>query len=380
MKIVHLLPGLTKGGGEKVTVDLANHAAAAGHQVTVIAGFTHDPAVLRETIHPAVDVRYISTKGERRLRLYGMGFRWFWQNRFWVAEQDVLHCHLTFASVMGTFVRFLRRLRRSRKPVVVETYHAVGMPIPKFQRWVHARLSSYRDALAVMAEDDYWNRFRALRPKLLSRLILNGVTAPRAVGAEESAAWRRAHGIPADVRLVGTIGALRPERHPERYVPMFIRISEQLGGGVHFVIGGDGPEMGRLQEAVARSGIRERIHLVGLVLEPALPLSALDLYLTLSMGTVTGIAALEAAHAGVPVLAMQFIDSYSPRETDWIWSSHDLVAIGDRAAALLADPPALAALAARQTAYALAHHTVDAMAASYYELYREAAEAVAAGR
>ena len=40
MNIVHVLPALTKGGGEKVAVDLANHAARTGHEVTMLVEIT----------------------------------------------------------------------------------------------------------------------------------------------------------------------------------------------------------------------------------------------------------------------------------------------------------------------------------------------------
>ena len=45
-----MLPALTKGGGEKVAVELANHAARAGHNITIIVGWSVNPRLLRDTL------------------------------------------------------------------------------------------------------------------------------------------------------------------------------------------------------------------------------------------------------------------------------------------------------------------------------------------
>ena len=42
MNIVHVVPALTKGGAERVAVELANHAVGSGHKVTLIAGWSVD--------------------------------------------------------------------------------------------------------------------------------------------------------------------------------------------------------------------------------------------------------------------------------------------------------------------------------------------------
>jgi hypothetical protein len=146
MKIVHLLPALTKGGGERMAVDLANAAAAAGHQVTVIAGYPVDPALLRDSLGESVDVRYVSRTRSGRLRNYLDGVLWLQRNASWLADQDVLHCLLTYGAVMGALARLFRRLRRRERPAIVETYHGVGCFVPAASRWFHLPSGHSRDA------------------------------------------------------------------------------------------------------------------------------------------------------------------------------------------------------------------------------------------
>lgn len=38
MKIAHVLPSLARGGGERLTIELANRQVEAGHDVTLIIG------------------------------------------------------------------------------------------------------------------------------------------------------------------------------------------------------------------------------------------------------------------------------------------------------------------------------------------------------
>jgi glycosyltransferase involved in cell wall biosynthesis len=298
------------------------------------------------------------------------------RHRAWLAEQDIVHCHLTFGAVFGAAVRALTALGKSR-PTVVETYHSVGMPMPPLNRWLRARLAARFDAFALMAQDDYWSRFVASHPDLLSRVILNGISDPGPIEADPLVrrAYRRRLSIPDDCRfVVGTVGMLRPDRVPWRFVQIFAQIARALGSQVHFVLAGAGSEYDRVRSMVAEHGLEAQVHMPGLVLDPRLPLSILDLYVTINVREVTGLAALEAAHAGVPVLGIQRADGYCAQPEDWIWSSHDARETAERAIALLRSPAELRALAERQSAYVRTHHSADAMFRSYDALYQAAME------
>lgn len=377
MKIVHVLPALTKGGGERVAAELASHAAQAGHQVTLIAAYPVDSALLRDALHPGVRVRYISDSVDSRLGRYLRVLPWLWRHRSWLAEQDILHCHLTYGAVFGTAMGILRRVWGARRPVVVETYHAVGMPIPPLHRWLHACLAARRDALVLMAEDEYWRTFLANRPGLFSEFIPNGISisCQDDVNPAVRRAYRRELGIPDNCRFViGAVGRLEPDRQPWLYLPIFAEVARALRPEVHFVLAGGGTELDRMRSLVIEHGLAGRVHLPGLVLDPCLPLSIMDLYITLNVGATTGVAALEAALSNLPVLGIQMLAGYRPGPNDWIWSSADLLEVAGRAIELLRSPTDRQALAERQTAYVRAHHTTEAMACSYNALYQAAIE------
>ena len=70
MKIAHVVPALTKGGGEKVAAELANHASRAGHKITMIVGWPVDPSLLRDKLLTDVKVVCVSKKLRSRTGRY----------------------------------------------------------------------------------------------------------------------------------------------------------------------------------------------------------------------------------------------------------------------------------------------------------------------
>jgi glycosyltransferase involved in cell wall biosynthesis len=372
MKIVHVIPALTKGGAERVVVDLANQAIEDGHAVTILAGCAADAELLPAPLDPRVQFRFLADEASRPRAAYGRLLPWIVGNWSWLRAQDVLHCHLTLGSVLGTLVQAVRAIRRSDRPVVVETYHAVGMAITNRHRAIHAWLLKHRDAVAFMATDPFWERYRAARPAQLLRTIPNGVS--RAPPADPCACerFRRATGLPADATVVGTVGRLVWERRPDLLLRAFAHLRRQSEVPVHFLLAGEGPERARLEALAHELEVADVVHMPGLVANPVEAFGAIDLYLTVNIGAITGVAALEAALAGLPVVALQLVKSRPERDDDWIWSSSDPFEVGAHCAELIASPKKLAALGRGQRRHAEKHFQVGAMADSYYRLYSQA--------
>ena len=372
MKIVHVIPALTKGGAERVVVDLANQAIEDGHAVTILAGCAANAELLPAPLDPRVQIRFLADEASRPRAAYVRLLPWIVGNWSWLRAQDVLHCHLTLGSVLGTLVQAVRAIGRSDRPVVVETYHAVGMAITNRHRAIHAWLLKHRDAVAFMATDPFWERYRAARPAQLLRTIPNGVS--RAPPADPCACerFRRATGLPADATVVGTVGRLVWERRPDLLLRAFAHLRNQSEVPVHFLLAGEGPERARLEALAHELEVADAVHMPGLVANPMEAFGAIDLYLTVNIGAITGVAALEAALAGLPVVALQLVKSRPERDDDWIWSSSEPVKVAEYALILLRDVATLKGLAQRQQDYVSAHHRVETMALAYEELYKKA--------
>lgn len=375
LRIGHVLPAATKaGGGERVAMDLANHAAETGHAVWLIVGWSVAAGIQESAFDPRIRIDFVSNHRSVVIR-HLSAVVWIVKHRARLAELDVLHCHLTYGSLFATVTGVILRMLGSRRPTVVETYHAVGMRISKCKQWSHARLAATRDGLALMAEDDYWRAFREKRSRLFSAVVPNGTSlfSREDVEARSIRAFRQALGIPDKVRfVVGAVGMLRPERQPLLYIPIFRALADEFGDEVAFLLAGSGSELEKLRACISEHDLDEQVKLPGLVTSPEIAMSALDLYITVNVGGATGIAAMQAASLGIPLIAIQFQHGYQARPDDWIWSSSSLVEVSRRAIQILRSGDERRALAARQLEYVRRHHSVEGMSAAYERFYRVA--------
>lgn len=371
MKILHVLPSLARGGGERMTIDLANRQLEVGHDVRLVIGHQLPPQRAHPPPDPGMEFRCIVPQ-EQRLGKYGALIPWVVSNRSWIAECDILHCHLTYGALLATAAKHL--LGASRRPAIVESYHAVGMPIPRLQRWLHARLASQWDGLSFMTDDSYWTRFCERHPATECAIIPIGIHRPDGLllSDAERSAYRASLAIPDGVPVIGTISRLVEERKPRLYVALFAKITALLGSDVHFLVGGDGPERRAMERDAQAAGIADRLHLPGVIEIIGQPLSLMDLYVTASVGPVPGVAGLQAAAAGVPVVAIQFAEEPAQENDGWMWSTCDLDALAHRCVQLLRDPLARHALAAKQRSHLHVHHSVEAMDRAFADLYRRA--------
>jgi glycosyltransferase involved in cell wall biosynthesis len=127
-----------------------------------------------------------------------------------------------------------------------------------------------------------------------------------------------------------------------------------------------------LGAAAEAAGLGDRVHFPGLVLNAAEPFGAIDLYWTINVRELTGIAGLEAAMFGLPVIAIQLDPTYPPAPDDWIPSCHEPSWLAESTSRLLGDRRARSALARAQQRYARANYSVEAMARAYVRLYEKA--------
>src|SRR5258705_3788761 len=114
---------------------------------------------------------------------------------------------------------------------------------------------------------------------------------------------------------------LRTDPQPWIFLPIIRSLVGELGDQFHWIFVGDGPERANLEGKVRDAGLSNQVHFAGSVADVRYPLSIMDVFLTLTVGGVPGIAAMEAALAGVPVVGVQLVSHYQPGAQEWLWSS-----------------------------------------------------------
>lgn len=371
MKIIHVISGLTKGGGERVAVELANQAVQMGDSVTLLVGWPEDPEFLQNKIHPSVQLKFVAPS---KKLAYLKIIPWVIRNKKWICSNDVLHCHLTFGSLFGTWVNIiLRFLLRHKNPIIVETNHAVGMLVPNFSRWLHSRMSLHCDGMALMAEDKYWGDFIKAHPSLTTAIIFNGISPVKPIeGQEYKTKQLHQFGIPDTCRyLIGTISMLRPDRNPQMYVPLFKQIRQALGDEAHFILGGGGLEFDKIAKMVEDEGLTDHFHMIGLVSEPVSVFSVVDVYVSISMGEAAGISMIEAAMCKLPVVGIQLREQYKMKESDWVWSNPDLSEVAMKIITLLQNDTERIQMAVTQNKYVTTYLTSEAVYNAYNHFYKK---------
>ena len=370
MKITHFISGLTKGGGERVAAELANITVQNDHEVTVIAGWPVEKELLQDAINEQVDIRFVAhtKKGS-----YLKSVFWVFRNRKFLKGQDIIHCHLSFGSVLGTLCKILLNLGMTK---VVETYHAVGMNIPNINRKIHSVLLKYRDGIIMMATDPFWEKFRSKNSRIKSTIIHNGIKPLKPTKViSRDVLLEQIDVQDQSAVLIGSVSALRKDRRPADYVPIMKQVIDACGDHIHFVLGGEGVERSIIEARIMEYGLEKNFHLIGLLDDPQTVLMNIDLYVSVSVGDITGISMIEAAMCKLPVISIQMLDSYTAQKTDWCWSSSQLSEVSTRAIDLVKDENQRKKLGNTQYDYVMNNLTSLSMFNKYLDFYKLVAKA-----
>lgn len=187
--------------------------------------------------------------------------------------------------------------------------------------------------------------------------------------------FRERLGVAVGAFLAGNIGHLLGYKG-QSVIPE----AAALLPGVVWAIVGEGPERGRLEAAVERLEVSERVRLVGAIPDARRILRELDLFVFPSVDEALGTSLLDAVAAGVPVVAA---DAAGPREVlgslrsgpagGGLFPPGDAPALASLVDRLRGDAPLRAALASAQRER-LRDFESDRMVEGNLAVYRELLE------
>jgi glycosyltransferase involved in cell wall biosynthesis len=361
MRILQVIPTLSKGGAERVVVELANALAISGDEIAVMLSYPVDYELNQRFLRNEIKVYFVSHKQIGRLLQY---FKLpFWVNKNWklLLGFDVIHCHLTFGLIFGLIVSSRRKIRGVRKPKLVATCHMVGVKgnLERFNRVC----SNFFDLFVLMALDNSWRKFIKKSRRTNIHVVANGISNREPTSGLKS----RTDVGPV---VIGTISRLEAERRPLLFLEVFSEILKSDSKGEYrFVIGGEGGEREKLERISKELNLDGTLFFVGLVKDPIEFFPKIDLYITLNVEGITGIAGLEAVFAGLPVVAIQLSPEYLTGDSDWIWSSREPKHVAKKILELAQDPIEIQKLASRQRFYAEDAYSTQRMMDEYKKIY-----------
>lgn len=224
-------------------------------------------------------------------------------------QPDIIHSQHPFLLGMTA----VRAARQHGVPLVFthhtlyEQYtHYVPGDSPMLRRFVIELATHYANLC---------NQVFAPSESVRDLLIRRGVTAPILVvptgvrlerfSHGDGARFRRRHGIPDDVFVVGHLGRLAPEKNLE-FLARSVAGYLQSNPRAQFLVVGTGPSEEAIRNIFSAAGIDDRLLLHGVLQHEQLAdaLAAMDVFAFASTSETQGMVLTEAMAAGLPVVAL----------------------------------------------------------------------------
>lgn len=365
MRITHVVESLDRGGLERVVVDLVAAQVATDHACQVLCLF-HVGTLggeLRELGVEVVDCgkqpgldRAALGRARRAIRAH--------RTRILHTHNPVAHYYAVPAS-LGLGVS-----------VVVNTRHGMGAAARNASREIFYRLMRpFTDHMVAVCEHgrrEFLAKGTFTADK--ARVVRNGirVEAIRGAAAADARAEARARlGLVAEDLVLGSVGRLNWAKDQATLLEAYARVA-----GDHpesrLVIVGDGPLRAEIEARIDSLGIGRRVLLAGDRSDVPEILPAFDVFVLSSVTEGYSVALLEAAAAGLPLIATRV--GGNPEIVNH--GSHGRIVPPKDAAALAAAMRELAAsederaeCGAASLRWVREHGTIAAMAEAYDRLY-----------
>jgi glycosyltransferase involved in cell wall biosynthesis len=229
--------------------------------------------------------------------------------------------------------------RRVGVPVVLSALHSTGWPdgVSRLNRM----LTPITDSFIAVAEShgQFLTKNLGVDPSKVA-VIPNGVDTTRFAPLPDIAGIRRELGIgPADP-VVGIVAALRPEKNHELFLEMARRIVQQVPDS-RFLIIGDGPCRGAIEQRAEELGVAGRTLFLGS--RPDVPrlLAAMDVFALTSHIEANPVSILEAMSVGRPVVATNvgsIHEAIAEGETGYLVAPGDAERLAERVLQLMCNP------------------------------------------
>lgn len=259
--------------------------------------------------------------------------------------------------------------RRARVPVVLSALHSTGWPddIGRLNRVLTRTTDSF---IAVAPSHGRFLLERERLPANKIAVIPNGVDTWRFAPVPDADAIRRELGISSTAPVVGTVAALRPEKNHELFLEVARRVVEQLPTA-RFILVGDGPRRGPLEERARELGIAEKVHFLGSRNDVPRLLSAMDVFALTSHNEANPVSILEAMSATRPVVSTNvgsIFEAVREGKTGFLVPAGDPATFTERLVGLLVDPLLCQTMGAAGRQMVVERWSVDVMVQGYERL------------
>jgi glycosyltransferase involved in cell wall biosynthesis len=293
MRVMFLSTSMGMGGADKQLLSAAELMHAQGHEVCIVSLTELGPMGLEARSQgirtESLDMRRGVPDPRGLIRLIRLVRSW---------KPDVLHSHMIHANLMARAVRLFARV-----PVMVSTIHNIyeGGPLWMAAYRISNGLVDHMTIISEAAADRFVKE--GIVPRELLTCVPNGVDTERfrQVAPEAREAVRSSIGV-NDGFVWLAVGRFEVAKDYPNMLHAFAQVCRRDSNAVLLLVG-----HGSLQqetESLAQSlGLEDRIRFLGVRSDVPEVMAAADGYVMSSAWEGMPIALLEAAAAGLPIVA-----------------------------------------------------------------------------
>ena len=212
---------------------------------------------------------------------------------------DLLHLHNAPGAFWGTLTAVLGGIRIP----IVRTEHRPYLPeyLPWLYRWLYRSLLMKANKI-ICVSPSVRNSYAEHFPGTSSRLVTirSGIRTEAFTDLPPRASCRARFKLPAESRIVGTVGRLAPVKN-QRLLIEATAVARQSIPDIHLAILGAGELRESLAAAAADLGLSDAVSFIPPTAEVGLFLGALNVFVLSSDSEGLPLTVLEAQAAGLPV-------------------------------------------------------------------------------
>lgn len=293
VRVLHILPNLYPGGGERMAVQLMGNLDRTRFDVTALSLFEPVASDLKELLardgvpvwnlgkRPGFDPRMF-TRIARALRRFRPG---------------VAHTHLNALRYA------LLPMLYHDVPAMVHTVHNLAeREVDRPSIWLH-RLAFRRGVVPVAIGQEVAasiSRVYGIRefPSIKHGIPVEVYGSPRIARG----VWRNREGFAPEDTIFACVAQFRPQKNHGLLLEAFAR-GAVAHPRAHLLLVGQGEQETRLRKQVEALGLRRRVHFMGLRTDVPELLAAADVFVLSSDWEGSPISVMEAMSAGKPVIS-----------------------------------------------------------------------------
>jgi glycosyltransferase involved in cell wall biosynthesis len=338
LSILFIISKMGKGGAQHIVLDLANAMVAGGAKVDLLIFYrtVQDQSVLAELdsrvgllnilpIALASDHENSPKKIFSFLLLPLLAFWWTVSGR--MAKYHIVHSNLMLASFFAWVCSIFQFLSRKPVPKYVETFHSDLVSLLPWERKLFSLFWKTSDSLIVELRRKDFEILRNEMPEHSISYIPFGILPLDLPDQRDINEYKKIYGNTPIL-----LSIMRLHQHQKKVLDLLMVIDQFrkiYSGPFIYLLVGDGPDRQRAQEFVRSAGLDEHVKFTGYVDDIQLLCATARAFLIAGVEDLVGIAGLQAASLGVPIVSLQMDPEWKKNESIFFNSTSHKVLAGE---------------------------------------------------